>query len=148
MSPTARGAVDPSLTSLAVPRLAPNPSLQLHCATVTKIAYTNTGQRCGEHHQRAKHSDQVVIAVRDLYQNHAMYPVEIARHLGVAYTWVKGVVYRTRRVAIVDHYESCDETGSPMSLAPGSARVVANGPSGRSGDSKMGKDENKEKFHG
>jgi len=76
-----------------------------------RIAYNSTGQRVGERHQRAKHSEAIVLAVRNLYDEHAVYPVEIARQLGVKYCTVRSWIYRWRRNVPVDHYEEKPDAG-------------------------------------
>ena len=70
-----------------------------------RVAYSRTGSRCGEAHQRARYSDAIVHEVLIDYQQHALYPVEIARQRGIAYSTVISWIYGRRRNVPVDHYE-------------------------------------------
>lgn len=76
-----------------------------------KVAYNSTGQRVGERHQRAKHSEAIVLAVRNLYDEHAVYPIDIARQMHIPYWTVVDYVYRRRRNVPVDHYEEKPDAG-------------------------------------
>lgn len=69
-----------------------------------RIAYNATGQRVGEHHQRAKWPEALIREILTDYDVHAIYPVDIARDRGVPYQTVKHIVYRRRRNVPVDHY--------------------------------------------
>lgn len=74
-----------------------------------RVAYARSGRRCGEHHQRARYPDAVVQAVLLDYQEHAIYPVDIARQRGISYWTVKAWIYARRRSVPVDHYEETKE---------------------------------------
>lgn len=56
-----------------------------------------TGCRVGESHHRAKVSDSVVLAARDLYEVYHLMPAEIARKLGVKHASVCNWIYYRRR---------------------------------------------------
>jgi len=98
-----------------------------HTIKAVRIAYSRTGARCGERHQRARYPDAVVREVLIDYQQHAMYPVEIARARGIGYWTVIAWIYGRRRNVPVDHYTTIPDPVpappvSPLSRKPANER--------------------------
>ena len=89
-------------------------------ARVKKIVYpvSEKGYRIGEHHQRAKLTDEQVELIRDLYDMGEGGYRKLAKMFGVHRTTIRDIVQFRRRATTADDYRTELLSTTPLADGP------------------------------